>query len=102
MKFLWIVGVLLFLVDFTPLGVEINGARRWLSLGPLQLQPSEFAKPLFCMILASSFKDKVKLLDSETICKVYIPLMIILFMIFKQPNLSMVIILCMSEPVFWL
>lgn len=95
-KFLWIVGVLLFLVDFTPLGVEINGARRWLSLGPLQLQPSEFAKPLFCMILASSFKDKVKLLDSETICKVYIPLMIILFMIFKQPNLSMVIILCMT------
>ena len=93
-KFLWIVGILLFLVDFTPL--EINGAKRWLGLGPLQLQPSEFAKPLFCMILASAFKDKVRLLDTDTICKIYIPLLVILFMIFKQPNLSMVIILCVT------
>ncbi|MBR1460009.1 putative lipid II flippase FtsW [bacterium] len=93
---LWIVAILLFLVDFTPLGVEINGARRWLGFGPLQLQPSEFAKPLFCMILASTFKDKVKLLDSQTWCKVYIPLLIIVLLIFKQPNLSMVIILFMA------
>ena len=31
-------------------GVEIKGARRWINLGGLQLQPSEFVKPAFAVI----------------------------------------------------
>lgn len=95
-KFLWIVIILLCIVKFTPMGMEINGARRWLNLGFMQLQPSEFAKPLFCMLIASAFKDKVKLLDSNTVVKVFIPLLVVLFLVFKQPNLSMVIILLVT------
>lgn len=95
-KFLWIVVVLLCIVKFTPMGLEINGARRWMNLGFMQLQPSEFAKPLFCMLLASAFKTKVKLLDSNTWVKTFIPILIVLFLVFKQPNLSMVIILLMT------
>lgn len=37
-------AVLLFLVAFTPLGVEVGGNRNWLRLGPLTAQPSELAK----------------------------------------------------------
>lgn len=92
-KFLWVVITLLCIVMFTPLGLEINGARRWMNLGFMQLQPSEFAKPLFCMLIASAFKDKVKIFNSSFIVKVLIPLMIVLFLVYKQPNLSMVIIL---------
>lgn len=32
------------LVVATPLGVNVNGATRWLALGPFQIQPSEFLK----------------------------------------------------------
>ena len=95
-KFLWIVLVLLCIVKFTPLGLEINGARRWMNLGFMQLQPSEFAKPLFCMLLASAFKDRVNLTDGKLWTKVFVPLIIVLFLVFKQPNLSMVIILLMT------
>lgn len=42
-------------------GVEINGALRWLVLGPIQVQPSEFLKPLFIVatatLLAMRFDD---------------------------------------------
>ena len=95
-KFLLLVIILLCIVKFTPMGLEINGARRWMNLGFMQLQPSEFAKPLFCMLLATAFKDKVKLSDSKTWFKTFIPLIIVLFLVFKQPNLSMVIILLMT------
>ena len=50
-----VVVVLLLIVKFTPLGVEINGARRWLNLGFFQFQPSEFSKLGIIMLLASWF-----------------------------------------------
>ena len=40
---------LLFLVPF--IGVEINGARRWIVIG-MQFQPSEFLKPAFVIVVA--------------------------------------------------
>lgn len=99
-NFLWIVIVLLLILQFTPLGVTINGAKRWINLGILQLQPSELAKPLFCMLLASNFKDKVDLLSTSNWTGTFIPILIILGLIYKQPNLSMVLILLMAS--FWM
>ena len=42
----WISIILMAMVKFTPLGVEVNGARRWLRFGTqaLQFQPAEVAK----------------------------------------------------------
>ena len=40
------------------LGVEIKGARRWLTLGPLgSVQPSEFMKPAFVILAAWAFAE---------------------------------------------
>lgn len=47
-----ITGAMLFLLVLVPvIGVEINGARRWINLG-MQFQPSEFLKPAFAIALA--------------------------------------------------
>ena len=39
----WVAFFLVIMVQ-TPLGLEVNGARRWLALGPIQFQPAEIAK----------------------------------------------------------
>ena len=47
------------LLAVTPwLGAEIKGARRWLALGPLSLQPSEFVKPTFAVVAAWMFSEQ--------------------------------------------
>lgn len=44
--------VLLVAMKVFGIGVTRNGATRWLKLGPVALQPSEFAKPLLAIYLA--------------------------------------------------
>jgi cell division protein FtsW len=41
------------LVLIPHVGMQINGARRWLKIGPIQLQPSELAKWAAVLLLAS-------------------------------------------------
>ncbi len=53
-------GCLLGLAATLLFGVEINGARRWLSLGGLSVQVTEFAKPTFAVVTAWLFAEKVR------------------------------------------
>lgn len=46
-------GVLLLMVNLV-IGQEINGARNWISLGPVSLQPSELVKLCFILVGAST------------------------------------------------
>ena len=46
------------LAVFPPIGRAINGSYRWINLGPLNLQPSEFAK-LLTVIILSVWLDRV-------------------------------------------
>lgn len=90
--FAFVVIILLLLVKFTPLGVEINAARRWLNLGFFQFQPSEFTKPAIIMLLANCFSLNKERFIKE-LPKYILTIFIMLFIVLKQPNLSMVIIL---------
>ena len=102
-KFMWTVIFLLLILQFTPLGVVINGAKRWINLGFMQLQPSELAKPLFCMLLATMFKDKISMETLKNFASKYIWQMVfILGLIYKQPNLSMVLILLATTGILYL
>ena len=41
-------------------GVEVKGARRWVSLAGLSIQPSEFLKPAFVIICAWLFAEHAR------------------------------------------
>ena len=56
--FLFISLLCLILVFIPGIGSKVRGAARWLRLGPLTLQPSEFAKIALVMFLAYSITHK--------------------------------------------
>ena len=69
------VAVLLIASTFTPLGYEVNGARLWVSLGPVGFQPSEFARIALIVFFAGYLAETRDLLaaTSRTILGVQIP-----------------------------
>ena len=88
----WVVVLLLALVEFTPLGLTVNNSTRWLAIGPIQFQPSEFAKPIFVLCCATMFSKNAILFDHKKL-KYYIPFGLVLLFVLSQPNLSMVALL---------
>jgi cell division protein FtsW (lipid II flippase) len=69
------VAVLLIASTFTPLGYEVNGARLWVSVGPVGFQPSEFARIALIVFFAGYLAETRDLLaaTSRTILGVQIP-----------------------------
>jgi len=54
-------GSLVMVVATLYFGVEVKGAKRWLTLGPLgSVQPSEFLKPAFVVMAAWAFSEGLR------------------------------------------
>ena len=68
-------GVFLIASTFTPLGYEVNGARLWVDLGPVNFQPSEFARIALIVFFAGYLAEKRDLLaaTSTTVLGIQIP-----------------------------
>jgi cell division protein FtsW len=81
---------LLFLVPI--IGVEVNGARRWLGVGFTQFQPSEFLKPLYIVSIAwmLSLKEQDASLPVVPLSGICTGLIALLLM--QQPNFGETII----------
>lgn len=90
-------GIIGLLVCVEAFGTTVNGATRWLSIGSFQFQPSEIAKFGVVALLASAFSKNINIFDWKIIKKYFFPILIMLFLILKQPNLSMVMILSISS-----
>ena len=96
----WTVVGMLLLVKFA--GVTVNGAQRWINIGPMSLQPSEFAKPAVVLLLAAVFSKDVNLLDDRKIRMAFFPIILMVGLIFIQPNLSMVLLLMATSVAIYL
>ncbi len=60
-------GVGLLLLPMVPgLGSTINGARIWVSLGPINFQPGEFAKLALAVFFAAYLADRRELIAAKT------------------------------------
>jgi cell division protein FtsW (lipid II flippase) len=51
---------------FTPLGYEVNGSRLWVQIGPVNFQPSEFARILLIVFFAGYLAEKRDLLSATS------------------------------------
>ncbi len=69
-RFRWVLffgGAGALLLPLVPgLGSTINGARIWVSLGPINFQPGEFAKIALAIFFASYFADNRELIAAKT------------------------------------
>ncbi|MDR6126174.1 cell division protein FtsW [Sphingomonas sp. SORGH_AS802] len=88
-------AVLVVLLALTPLiGVNVNGAKRWIGYGFAQFQPSEFLKPMFIVTVAwlLSLKSKDESLPTVLITGALTGGISVLLML--QPDFGQTVIFC--------
>ncbi|MHB8634853.1 MAG: FtsW/RodA/SpoVE family cell cycle protein [Fimbriimonadaceae bacterium] len=85
---LYVVNVLA-LVAIFKVGTSINGSARWINLGPIQFQPSEMAKLVSVLTVASFYamrQEHIKKLSTFLLGLVHIAVPMLL--ILKQPHVG--------------
>ena len=70
------------------LAQETRGSKRWIDIGPFQLQPSEFGKLLFVLALAGFLADRARRLDAAVVLQAVGLALIPILLVFKQPDLG--------------
>ena len=84
-----ICGILL-LTRFSPLGTSAGtGAIRWIDIGPIRIQPSEFAKIAIVIVLAKFFQIYEERINALAVVALSVMLVgIPLLLVMAQPDLS--------------
>lgn len=91
-----IVTLLLLLLIFTPLGQTINGATRWIGVGPITVMPGEIAKLAAIIFVAwylSEDMDRIRSIKHGILPMLGL-MAVFGGLIIKQPNLSTAITVC--------
>jgi cell division protein FtsW len=79
---------LLLMVAALYIGVEVKGARRWVSLAGISIQPSEFLKPAFVIICAWLFAEHARQPDIPGNLFAIILLGLVVALLVAQPDLG--------------
>ncbi len=98
------VTLLLLILVFVPgIGLEHNGAHRWLHLGPLTMQPTEMAKLTFLLYLAGWLEKRRK--NVHDFQSSFIPFLAILgvlgLLVIAQPDVGTLSIIVISAIVMY-
>lgn len=83
-----VVNIILLILVFTPLGVSVKGAARWLEIGSFSFQPGEVLKLTFLIYIAAWIINgkKRKKSFSEGLLPFISLVAVIAFILFKQPS----------------
>lgn len=74
-------------------GVEVKGARRWLTLGPLgSVQPSEFLKPAFVVLAAWAFSEGMRRPDLPGTLMAFVLLPLTITPLVLQPDFGQTVL----------
>lgn len=83
-----LIGSLLLMIAALFIGVEVKGARRWVSLAGISVQPSEFMKPAFVVICAWLFAEHQRQPEIPGNLFAMILLGLVLALLVAQPDLG--------------
>ncbi|NMG76108.1 putative lipid II flippase FtsW [Aromatoleum diolicum] len=93
---LFMAGLVLLVVVLIPgVGREVNGAQRWLPLGPINLQPSELMK-LFAALYAADYTVR-KLPDMGSFRRGFLPMaatiVLVGFLLLREPDFGAFVVI---------
>ena len=103
---LFLLGVALLVLVLVPqIGREVNGARRWLPLGLVNLQPSELMK-LFAVLYAADYTVR-KLADMGSFRRGFVPMALVMTLIggllLREPDFgAFVVVICIAMGILFL
>jgi len=93
---LFVLGIALLALLLAPgLGREVNGARRWLSLGLVKLQPSEFMK-LFVVLYAADYTvRKLALMHSfkRGLLPMFAVMLVVGWLLLREPDFGAFVVI---------
>ncbi len=93
---IYVLSILLLLLLWTPLGKTLGGSRRWINLGFINIQPSDFNK-LATLLMVASILTRTQMTNFHNSFHILIEIFVISFisfiLIFLQPDLGSAMVL---------
>jgi cell division protein FtsW len=77
------------------IGPEVKGAHRWIDIGPVTLQPSEFVKPAFVVITAWLLAEKARRPDMPGVLLASSLFAVIVGLLMAQPDFGQAALICL-------
>jgi rod shape determining protein RodA len=105
LRFYWVIyglNIVFLLLVMSPLGQEVNNAKRWLEIGGIQFQPSELTK-IMLILFYSQFilKHKEKINNLRYIAAMLVLLIPPLYLVYEQPDMSTSIVIVVVFCIVW-